>query len=59
MLAALGAVLGVIAAILKLTGKYPNAITWLIIIAVILVCVDVAWNWRRTGPGYYRRRGAP
>jgi hypothetical protein len=57
MLAALGAVLGVIAAILKLTGKYPNAITWLLIIGLILVCVDVAWGWRGRS-GYYRR-GAP
>jgi hypothetical protein len=56
MLAAIGAVLGVIAAILKLVDKYPGAILWLIIIAVILVCVDVAWGWNRGGRTY--RRGA-
>jgi hypothetical protein len=55
MLAVIGVVLGVIAAILKLAGKHPDWIIWLLIVAIILIGVDVAWGWRRHG--YYR--GAP
>jgi hypothetical protein len=54
MLAAIGAVIGVIAAILKLVDKYPNAILWLIIFAVILVCVEGFLFWNRGGRTYRR-----
>jgi|HubBroStandDraft_3_1064219.scaffolds.fasta_scaffold330202_2 hypothetical protein len=56
MLAVAGAVLGIIAAILKLVNQHENWIIWLLIVAVILVCVDVAWGWRRGG--YYHRGAA-
>jgi hypothetical protein len=52
MLAIIGVVLGAIALILKLVGTHLNWIIWLLIIAVILIGVDVAWGWRRGG--YYR-----
>jgi len=51
-LAILGVVLVVIAGILNLVTKYPGAITWLIIIGVILIGSEVAWGW------YGRRRGS-
>lgn len=56
MLAILGFVLIVIAAILELVKKYPHAIVWLIIAAVALVCAEVAWGWNRSGRSY---RSAP
>ena len=49
MLAIIGVVLAAIAAILKLVGKHPDWILWLIIIAVILIGAEVAWGWRRSG----------
>jgi len=52
MLAILGFVLYVIAAILQLTGKYPAAIIWLIIIGGALVAAEVAWGWNRGGRTY-------
>ena len=55
MLAVIGVVLAVIAAILKLVNQHLNWILWLLIIAVILIGVDVVWGWRRVGTGYYRR----
>jgi hypothetical protein len=57
MIAIIGLVLYVIAAILKLVGKYPGSITWLLIIAGALVAIDVIWGWHRAGAGYYRRSG--
>jgi hypothetical protein len=56
MLAVLGFVLFVIAAILKLVDKYPNSILWLVIVGGALVCAEVAWGWHRSG--YYRGRAA-
>jgi len=56
MLSILGFVAGLIAGILKLTGKHENFVIWLIILAVLLVCADVAWGFygrrwgNRTGP---------
>jgi uncharacterized membrane protein len=55
MLAVIGLVLYVIAAILQLTSKYTDKVIWLVIIGGALVAIDVAWGWRRAGPGYYRR----
>ena len=55
MLAVIGVVLAVIAAILKLVSQHLNWVLWLVIIAVILIGIDVAWGWRRVGAGYYRR----
>jgi hypothetical protein len=52
MLAIVGLVLYVIAAILKLTDKYPNALIWLIIIGGALVAIDVAWGWNARGRRY-------
>ena len=58
MLAAIGLVLYVIAAILELVNKHLNWVIWLVIIGGALVAADVIWGWRRAGAGYYRR-GAP
>jgi hypothetical protein len=58
MLAIIGVVLAVIAAILELVKQHENWVIWLLIIAVILIGIDVAWGWRRAGPGYYRGRAA-
>jgi hypothetical protein len=58
MLAAIGLVLYVIAAILELVSKYTDKVIWLVIIGGALVACDVIWGWRRHGAGYYRR-GAP
>jgi heme A synthase len=55
MLAIIGFVLAIVAAILDLTGKHTNDITWLLIAAVALVCAEVAWGWNRGGR--YARRG--
>lgn len=55
MVAVVGLVLYVIAAILKLIDKHGNWIIWLLIIGGALVAVDVIWGWRRAGPGYYHR----
>jgi len=54
MLAVVGIALAVIAGILELVKQHENLVIWLIIIAVILIGIDVAWGWRRAGPGYYR-----
>jgi hypothetical protein len=58
MLAAIGLVLYIIAAILELTQKHLNYVIWLIIIGGALVAADVIWGWRRAGAGYYHR-GTP
>lgn len=58
MLAVIGLVLYVIAAILELVNKHLNYVIWLIIIGGALVAADVIWGWHRAGPGYYRR-GTP
>lgn len=58
MIAIVGLVLYVIAAILQLTSKYTDKIIWLVIIGGALVAIDVIWGWRRAGPGYYRGRAA-
>lgn len=54
MLAAIGFVLTVIAAILQLVGKYHSAIIWLMLAAIALVCFEVAWGWNRAGRTYRR-----
>jgi len=56
MLAIIGFVLGVIAAFLKATHGNASVMTWLIILAVLLVCADVAWGVHRGG--WYGRRAA-
>jgi uncharacterized membrane protein YoaK (UPF0700 family) len=55
MFAVIAFVCGVVAAILKLTKQYPNAITWLLIIGLIAVSAEVLYSWHRSG--YYGRRG--
>jgi len=57
MLAIAGVVLGVIAAALKLARQYQVAVTWLIIIAIVLIGADVALYWHRGGR-YGPRRAA-
>lgn len=52
-MAFVGVVLLLIAAALKLTSQHTDLITWLIILAGILIGLDVALIWRRGG--YYRR----
>jgi hypothetical protein len=59
LLAIVGFVLYVVAGILELVNKHLNWVIWLIIIGGALVAIDVAWNWRRAGPGYYRTGGPP
>lgn len=54
MLAVLGFVLAVIAAILKLTNQHADAIIWLLIVGLALVCAEVAWGWNRGGRTYRR-----
>lgn len=56
MLAILGFVAFVIAAVLHLVKHDPGAVTWLIIIGGALVCAEVAWGWNRAGR--YTRPGA-
>lgn len=51
--AVIGFICGVVAAILKLTDKHAGFITWLLIIGLIAVSVEVLWGWHRGG--YYRR----
>jgi hypothetical protein len=58
MLAAIGLVLFIIAAILELVKQHLDWVIWLVIIGGALVAADVIWGWRRAGAGYYRR-GAP
>jgi hypothetical protein len=53
MLAILGFVAFVIAAILHLVKHDAGAVLWLIIIGGALVCAEVAWGWNRSGR--YRR----
>ena len=55
MLAIVGVILLIIAAILKLVSQHLDWVEWLIIIGAILIGVDVIWGWRRVGTGYYRR----
>jgi hypothetical protein len=52
MLAIVGVILEVIAAVLKLVGKHGDWVIWLIILGAILIGCEVAWGWRRSG--YYR-----
>jgi len=59
LLAIVGFVLYVVAGILELVNKHLNWVIWLIIIGGALVAIDVAWGWRRAGPGYYRSGGTP
>ena len=54
MVAVIGLVLCIIAAILELMGKHLDWVIWLVIIGGGLVAVDVIWGWRRAGAGYYR-----
>ena len=58
MLAIIGLVLYVIAGILKLVNQHTDMLWWLVIIGGALVAIDVAWGWRRAGPGYYRSQAA-
>jgi len=55
VLATVGIVLAVIAGILEIVSKHTNYVIGLLIVAVILIGIDVAWGWRRAGPGYYRK----
>ena len=59
MIAVVGLVLYVIAAILELIGKHLDWVIWLVIIGGALVAIDVIWGWRRAGAGYYRRGPTP
>jgi hypothetical protein len=53
MLALIGAVLAIIAGICKLIPTHTTWIVPLLIVAVILIGLDVAYAWHRGG--YYRR----
>ncbi len=52
MFAVIAFIAGVIAAILKLTNQHTDTITWLLIIGVIALAIEVLWSWHRAG--YYR-----
>jgi hypothetical protein len=54
MIAVVGLILYIIAAILELIGKHLDWVIWLVIIGGALVAIDVIWGWRRAGAGYYR-----
>jgi hypothetical protein len=56
MFAVIAFICGILAAIFKLTDKHADAITWLLIIGLIAVAVEVLWGWHRAG--YYGRRAA-
>jgi hypothetical protein len=56
MFAVIAFVCGVVAAILKLVNQHTDTITWLLIIGLIAVSVEVLWGWHRAG--YYGRRAA-
>jgi uncharacterized membrane protein len=56
MFAVIAFVCGVVAAILKLVNQHTDTITWLLIIGLIAVSVEVLWGWHRSG--YYGHRGA-
>jgi hypothetical protein len=56
MFAIAGIIALVIAAFLKVVGKYPDAILWLVIIGAILIGIEAAWGVRRSG--WYGRRAA-
>lgn len=56
MFAIAGIIALVIAALLHVIDKYPNAIIWLIIIGAILIGIEAAWGVRRGG--WYGRRAA-
>lgn len=47
MLAIAAVVLAAIAGVLEIVGKHTNLVIYLVIVAVILVGVDVAWGWTR------------
>jgi threonine/homoserine/homoserine lactone efflux protein len=53
--AIVGVVLAVIAAFLKATKQDPSVQFWLLILAVILIGLDVAFVWYHGGR--YNRRG--
>ena len=52
MIGAVGIVLVIIAAILKLVAKDPGAIIWLIIIGAILIGIEATFGWYRGGRTY-------
>jgi uncharacterized membrane protein YoaK (UPF0700 family) len=53
MFAVIAFICGVVAAILKLTNQHDDIVSWLVIIGLIAVSVEVAWGWQRGG--YYHR----
>jgi O-antigen/teichoic acid export membrane protein len=49
MIAILGIVLLVVAAIFELVKQHLDLVIWLIIIGAILIGVEVSWGWNRGG----------
>jgi hypothetical protein len=50
--AVIAVICGIVAAILHLVGKHGDIQTWLVIIGLVAVSIEVAWGWHRGG--YYR-----
>jgi cytochrome bd-type quinol oxidase subunit 1 len=57
MLALIGFILGIVAAVLKLQHGNGDTILWLVIFGVILGCAEMVFGWYRGG--YYGRRNVP
>ena len=49
MLAILGFILAGLAGLFRLLSSHQSWVIPLLIIAVLLVCAEVAWGWHRTG----------
>jgi hypothetical protein len=54
MFAVIAVICAFVAAILKLTDKHTDAITWLLIIGLLAASVELLIGWHRSG--YYGRR---
>jgi hypothetical protein len=54
MFAVIAFICAFVAAILKLTDKHTDALTWLLIIGLLAASVELLIGWHRSG--YYGRR---
>ena len=56
MFAIIGLICGIVAALLKLTNQHADAISWLVIIGLIALAIEVVFGVHRAG--WYGRRAA-
>ena len=54
MFAVVAFICGIVAAILKLTDKHTDTITWLLIVGLLAASIELLVGWHRSG--YYGRR---